>query len=133
MKVFVLGEDKRSMNLRKIYSSSSVRFEDADIIFCPIPFSKDNIKINSENIKIDDLINTLKNKVLVSGVINDEIREKFEENNIKYYDIMQFEEFSIMNAVATSEGAIKKAIEMTDKTLNGSNILILGYGRIERF
>ena len=35
-----------------------------------------------------------------------------------------------MNAIATSEGAIKKAIEMTDFTLNNSNILILGYGRI---
>ena len=132
MKVFVLGEDKRSMNLRKIYNCSSTKFEDADVIFCPIPFSKDNIKINGENIKIDTLIDALrgKDKILISGVINDEIREKFEENNIKYYDIMQFEEFSVMNAIATSEGAIKKAIEMTDKTLNNSNILILGYGRI---
>ena len=43
---------------------------------------------------------------------------------------MEYEEFSVMNAIATSEGAIKKAIEMTDITLNNSNILILGYGRI---
>ena len=43
---------------------------------------------------------------------------------------MEYEEFAIKNAVATSEGAIKKAIEMTDITLNKSNILILGFGRI---
>lgn len=132
MKVCILGEDKRSVNLRKVYNKDIVSLKDAEVVFTPIPFTKDNIYINEDNTKIDNLIEQLKNtnKILISGVIKDNIREKLQENNITFHDIMEYEEFSIMNAIATSEGAIKKAIEMTDITLNNSNILILGYGRI---
>lgn len=131
MKYCILGEDKRSVNLRKIYENQ-VKIENAQVIICPIPFSKDDVNINNENLTINELINIAKEdgKIIVSGAIKENIRKKFEENNIKYYDIMEYEEFSILNAIATSEGAIKKAIEMTDFTLNNSNILILGYGRI---
>jgi dipicolinate synthase subunit A len=104
--------------------------EDADIIICPIPFSRDGIKVNGSNIYVDDLITNLKGKILVSGSIKEDVINKLKENNIDVIDILKYEEFSIKNAVATSEGAIKKAIEMTSKTLNNSNILILGYGRI---
>lgn len=132
MKVCILGEDNRSINLRKIYIKDIVSLSEAEVIITPIPFTKDGININSENIKINDLIESIKSsdKILISGVIKNDIREKLKENNIEFYDIMEYEEFSIMNAIATSEGAIKKAIEMTDITLNGSNIMILGYGRI---
>lgn len=132
MKYYIIGEDDRTVRLRKIYLDKIVKVEDADIVICPIPFSKDNKNINGTNISIDYLIEKLKDskKTLVSGVINSNVMDKLRENNIDVIDIMQCEEFSIKNAAATSEGAIKKAIEMTEYTLNNSNILILGYGRI---
>ncbi len=132
MKICVIGEDKRSVNLRELFLDEQVDINDADVIVTPIPFTKDNEYINGERIKINDLIDMISksNKILISGSINSNICEKLKEKNIKFYDLMKYEEFSIMNAIATSEGAIKKAIEMTNFTLNNSNILILGYGRI---
>lgn len=132
MKVHIIGEDNRSVCLRKIYKENLSKIEDANIIFCPIPFSKDEKKINNSDITLDYLIEKLKDKekILVSGAINKNVIDKLEENNIDVIDIMNYEEFSIKNAQATAEGAIRKALEMTDFTLNNSNILILGYGRI---
>lgn len=131
MNFCILGEDNRSVKLREIYKEKQVRIEEADVIVCPIPFSKDGININNEKIKIEELIKIAgKDKIIISGAIKSEIKQKFNENEIKFYDLMEYEEFSVMNAVATSEGAIKKAIEMTDYTINGSNVLILGFGRI---
>lgn len=132
MKIHIIGEDSRTVNLRKIYENDIVKIENADIIFCPIPFSKDGKIVNNSNITIDELINNIKNtnKRLITGAIKEDVINKLKENNIDVIDIMEYEEFAIKNAVATSEGAIKKAIEMTDITLNKSNILILGFGRI---
>lgn len=132
MKIHIIGEDSRTVNLRKIYQNDIVKLEDANIVFCPIPFSKDGKTINNSNITIDELIEKIKNtnKKLVTGAIKEDVINKLNENNIDVIDIMEYEDFAIKNAVATSEGAIKKAIEMTDITLNKANILILGFGRI---
>lgn len=131
MKFCILGEDNRSVKLREIYKEKQVKLEDADVIVCPIPFSKDGINVNNEKITIEELIKIAgKDKIIITGAIKSELKQKFNENEIKFYDLMDYEEFSVMNAIATSEGAIKKAIEMTDYTLNSSNVLILGYGRI---
>ena len=40
--------------------------------------------------------------------------------------------FNIRNAVPTAEGALKIAIEETPVTIYGSNVLVVGYGRIGR-
>ena len=132
MNIYVLGEDERSNYLRKIYKEDLSSIEKSDIIFCPIPFSRDNVKINNSNMLIEDLIklNNIEEKVIISGSISTAVKEKLNEKNIKVIDIMDEESFAIKNAIATSEGAIKKVIEMTPFTLNKSNILILGYGRI---
>lgn len=132
MKVHIIGEDKRTLSLREIYKNESVNLNEADIVFCPIPFTKNGNIINTTNMYVDTLIEKLKNssKKLITGSIRKDVMEKLKENNIDVIDLMDYEDFSIKNAAATSEGAIKKAIEMTDITLNKSNILILGFGRI---
>lgn len=132
MKIHIIGEDERTIILRKMYINKITKIEEADAIYCPIPFSKDNKTINSTNISIEELMDRIKNsnKKLITGAIKKDVIDKLNENNIDVIDIMNYEEFSIKNAVATSEGAIKKAIEMTDFTLNNSNILIMGFGRI---
>lgn len=132
MRVYIIGEDERSNNLRKIYRDSIVKIEEANIVFCPIPFSRDSITLTGTQIKIEDLIENIKDKQVkvVSSNIKNDVNNKLIQNNIDVIDLSKYEEFTIRNAIATSEGAIKKAIEMTDITLNNSNILIMGYGRI---
>ena len=43
---------------------------------------------------------------------------------------INLEELSVLNAISTAEGAIKIAIEETPKNIHGSNILVMGFGRI---
>lgn len=132
LKIHIIGEDNRSDYLRKLYNGNVTSIQKADIIICPIPFTRDNIKINNSNMSIEELtdIENIETKIIYTGAINNFAKEKLKEKNIKVIDIMDEESFAIKNAIATSEGAIKKVIEMTPFTLNKSNVLILGYGRI---
>lgn len=134
-KYCILGTDNRSVKLRQIYKDIGkdiVSYDLADIIVAPIPFSRDDIKVNGEIVECNDLIENLKcnNKVLFSGAISLNMKEKLKKENIKYYDLLELEEVSILNAIPTAEGAIATAMEITDFTLSGSNIIVLGYGKI---
>ena len=106
----------------------------ADIILGPIPFSSNGDTINSpfskEKIKIQDLMKLLKEKILIAGSIKQDIYEIAESLNVKVVDIMKREELSVLNAISTAEGAIKIAIEETPKNIHGSNVLVMGFGRI---
>lgn len=135
-KYCVLGTDSRNQKIKELYIKNQnivqSNYKDADFIIAPTPFSKDDIKINGESIKCEELINYLKNtnKVLYAGSISKAMRQKLEENNVNYYDLLDFEELAILNAIPTAEGAILGAIENTDFTIHSSNVLILGYGKI---
>lgn len=135
-KYCVLGSDSRNLKLKELYIKSGVvvssSYKGADVIIGPTPFSKDNIKVNGDELKCDELFAELENtdKVLYAGSISKVIREKLEEKNIKYFDILDNEDLAILNAVPTAEGAIEGAMSATDITLHSSNCLVLGYGRI---
>ena len=57
MKVHIIGEDQRSNYLRTLYDNNIVSIKEAETIICPIPFTRDNIKINNSNMSIEELIN----------------------------------------------------------------------------
>lgn len=135
IKFCILGTDERSKYLRKLYKDEGVdlvTYEKADIVIGPTPFSKDNIKINGENIECDKLFNELKtkNKIFFAGAISQNLKLKLKNLNIRYVDLLEEENVAILNAIPTAEGAIATAIGMTNFSINGSNCLILGYGKI---
>ncbi len=45
-------------------------------------------------------------------------------------DFLSRNDFAILNAIPTVEGAIQRAMEKTAHTLSGSSALVIGYGRI---
>ena len=108
--------------------------KEAKTILGPIPFSKDGKYINTpfskKKIMINDLISASKTKKLIAGSIKKDIVELAKKEKIQVIDIMEQEELTILNVIATAEGAIKVAIENTDKILHGSKVLIIGFGRI---
>ena len=59
-----------------------------------------------------------------------DFRQQVKAAGIPYFDILKEESFSVLNAIPTAEGAIQRAMEKTDITLHGANVLVLGYGRI---
>ena len=110
--------------------------EKAQIIVAPIPFSSNGENINapfSENkIMIEELLKPNKTKIFIGGNINNEIKEKLKDKYSEVIDVMQREELAILNTIATAEGTIQVAIENTDKILQGSRVLILGFGRVAK-
>ena len=127
--IYILGKDKRQQYLKKMYNVVD-NIEEANVVVLPIPLTRDGEYITGENIRIEEFIGNLKGKVVFSGAIPKNIRRLFEINNIQYYDLMDRDDVAIKNAIPTAEGAIKIAIEKTDKTIYGSNVMVLGFGRV---
>lgn len=134
-KYCILGTDNRSVALRQMYMEQGVKITDyniAEVIITPIPFSRDDLKINGEIIECSELISSIigKDITLYTGALSNNMKKILEENKINYIDLMDLDNLAILNAIPTAEGAIATAMEMTDFTIHGSNILILGFGRI---
>lgn len=147
----ILGGDKRNYYLAKAlkndgYEVKLCGFEklsnmscevasalDSDVLVLPIiPFDKGK-EVKSpyaeKTVDLSGYEDKLKGKKVFTGK-----REKFlsefsgmEKETLSYSDR---EEFSVKNAVPTAEGAIEKAINSSDFTINGSKSLVCGYGRI---
>lgn len=132
VKLFFLGKDKRSSCLKELYKEEKIveDIESADYVVLPIPFTKDKVHITGENILIEDIIKMCSNKTIFSGGIPKDFEEKFIENNVSVIDLMKLDEVALLNAIPTAEGAIVKAMEETDITLHGANVLVLGFGRV---
>jgi len=108
----------------------------SDIILGPMPLSVDKKTLSSpfsdERISIDDLINKMadKNKTFIAGKILDNVAEKLQEKHINYIDMLKREELVVLNTISTAEGTIQLAMEETQRTLHGSKILVMGFGRV---
>ena len=103
-------------------------------IIGPTPFSKDEIDIYapySENvINISDILQKCKEKHLIAGNIKEDVKKIADANNVHITDLIKNEKLAILNSIATAEGAIEVAIKETDTIIHGSDVLILGFGRI---
>lgn len=108
--------------------------QDTQIIIGPIPFSSNGKEVNTpfgrSIIEVQELLHNLSGKMLIAGSISPDVYELAKEHLVSIIDIMKREELAILNAISTAEGAIEVAINNTDKIIHGSNVLILGFGRI---
>ena len=108
--------------------------DDVEVVIGPIPFSSNGEKINtpfSDNkISIRELMHSLNAKILIAGSIAPNVYDMANDEYIEIIDIMKREELAVLNTFSTAEGAIEIAIANKNKILHGSNVLILGFGRI---
>ncbi len=72
----------------------------------------------------------MKRKTLIAGNINKEILKNAESEDVKVIDLLKREELAVLNTISTAEGAIQIAMEETSRTIHGSNVLVMGFGRI---
>ena len=108
--------------------------EDVEVVIAPIPFSSNGVNINApfsnNEISVRELIHYLNAKILIAGSISPDIYNLANDEYIEIIDIMKREELAVLNTISTAEGAIEIAIANTNKIIHGSNVLILGFGRI---
>ncbi|MBR2579025.1 MAG: hypothetical protein IKE41_02665 [Clostridia bacterium] len=129
-KVFLFGFDKLNYNfpvLNNIYEL----IDKSEYIILPLPETRDGIHLFSpfSGVTTDfskKIFNFMQSKIVFGNL------KKFTEysGGIKFYDYSKTEEFQIMNAVPTAEGAIKIIMEQNGETLLNKNCLITGFGRI---
>lgn len=67
---------------------------------------------------------------MIAGNINKEILKNAESEDVKVIDLLKREELAVLNTISTAEGAIQIAMEETSRTIHGSNVLVMGFGRI---
>jgi dipicolinate synthase subunit A len=96
--------------------------------------SRDKITVYATTIADDLTIVNIaellsKDHLLFGGILPPVITEACEAEGIFYYDLMKDEKITILNAIATAEGAIMEAISGSDQNIHGSKCLVLGYGR----
>ena len=137
-KVYSFGQERSDEVLDdgRIEKCSSLKqaLEKSQVIIAPVPFSGNSENINTpfsyEKIMIDELLKNNKGKIFISGSIKDDIKKKLDENYMQVVDIMKRDDLAILNTIATAEGTIEVAIKNTDKILQGSRVLVLGFGRV---
>ena len=125
----LLGMEKVEMcpTLEEVMSAS-------EVVIGPIPVTSDrkNLSMPFSNIKlpVEEFVSKVSCKALIAGTLSDDYRKALEAKNVNYVDVLKREEFTILNTIATSEGTIQIAMQETQKTVHGSKVLILGFGRI---
>ena len=136
--VYVYGLEK-SEEIKKqknIIQCDTIRkaIDDVEIVIGPIPFSSNgntiNMPFSDKEITIREMMHNINAKVLIAGAISPEVYEMANDEYIEIVDIMKREELAVLNTIATAEGTIQVAIENTNRILHGSEVLILGFGRI---
>lgn len=111
--------------------------EKADHLILPLPVSADGENVNcpysDSKISIETLSAAVaENGIIFGGRFPEGMREKLEKRGLTVIDYSEREEFAVMNAEATAEGALQAAMEETDRTIMGQRILIIGMGRIAK-
>lgn len=136
--IYVYGLEKSEdlKNKPNIIQCDTIKktVQDAEIVIGPIPFSSNGNTVNApfsdKEITIRELMHVINAKVLIAGGITPEVYDMANDEYIEIIDIMKREELAVLNTIATAEGTIQIAIENTNKILHGSEVLILGFGRI---
>ena len=139
--IYVYGMEKSSdiEENQKIIKCKNMEeaIDSSNVIIGSIPFSKNEEEtyavFSDKHIKINDFTKeNYENKVFIAGSIPKKTEDKLHESYKTVVDIMKREELAILNTIATAEGAIEVAIKNTDTILHGSNVLILGFGRVAK-
>lgn len=102
-----------------------VFLNEADVLVLPIPVTKgldkeDLNEILNKNVKNDT--------VVMGGCFLPEQQKILTERGIRYLDFMEDEVVTEENAVATAEGAIAELVQNCPYNIEGSKIIVTGYG-----
>ncbi|WP_239984539.1 dipicolinate synthase subunit DpsA [Lentibacillus sediminis] len=65
-----------------------------------------------------------------TGVANDYLDRMAEQPNKELIQLTARDDVAILNSIPTAEATLNLAIQETDYTIHGANILVLGFGRV---
>lgn len=112
--------------------------EGSTAVVLPLPASLNGIHVSmplsdGRQPAVSDIIGHMKRegtRLLFAGKLQNELKALTERNGIEVFDYYERDEFAILNAVPTAEGAIEIAMKELPVTIDGSEALVIGNGRI---
>ena len=126
-------------NLRSVGNISIADIRTAlnysDAVIFPLPSVRSDGSLNASfantNIFFDEEeLEILKSKPVFASMRDRLIRAYPSLKSAKIYDYAARDDFAILNAVPTAEGAIECAMSAYEGTIAGSHSLVVGFGRI---
>lgn len=131
---YALENSEDLLNLDSVEMCPTLKeaVKNSKVVVGPVPLSSDKKRLSTpfgrNTVELEEFVDVLKGKYLIAGNIG--IKEELDANNIQFTDLLKREEFSVLNTIATAEGTIQIAMEETQRTVHGSNVLVMGFGRI---
>ena len=131
--IFIDGDERQKYALQHLKSRgvsdvSLVKSRDVSkeslvsrAIILPLPVSTELTEITSY-INADTLV--------IGGRFPPAVKQALSDRSIRYVDYYTNEDFQIKNAVLSAEGALFTAMQALKRSLHGSKIAVVGFGRI---
>lgn len=110
-------------------------FSEIDAMILPVPGTNSEGKIetifSNESVVLTSniLTKTPTHCMVYSGISNSYLDSIMKKANRQLIQLFQRDDVAIYNSIPTVEGTIMMAIQHTDFTIHGSNVVVLGLGR----
>ena len=117
------------------FSTPEAALEGAQCVVLPVPMSSKagmlHAPLSKQEIPLAPLLGKLTPGIPVfAGAVDRKTAEGLAVRGIDMTDLLTVEELAVKNAALTAEGAVGVLIRETDQCLMGSQILLVGAGRI---
>ena len=117
-----------------IYDNTE-ELKSCNIIIFPLPPVRQDCKINApfaiRPLAFDEnMLDVLKDKIVFCPMKEKVINILPDFKNITAYDYFKREDFTLLNAYLTAEGALQTALNSFEGSILNSRILVCGFGRI---
>lgn len=124
--------DVSSVPDAEIASTLADCISDADIVVLPLPYSTIPKQIHTDmTVYTEDVLHLMHHgQILLAGCADEYLKGLADLYQVPLADYANREEFAVLNAIPTAEGALEIAMRETPHTIHESRCLVLGYGRI---
>ena len=136
--VYIAGYDHIKIDQDRIIQTNieNMNFKQCDAILLPVSgtdsaghvtamYSDSQVVLSQASFN-----QTPEHCIIYTGISGNYLEEAAKKANRKIVRLFERNDVAIFNSVPTAEGALKIAIEETNHTIHGSNVMVLGFGRV---
>ena len=110
--------------------------ESCNVILLGLPASLDDSTVNADGayeVSIRDLAQMCgKSRLVLGGKMSERVKAVLDIYSVKWADYADCEEFEVLNAVPTAEGAIQIAMEEFPFTIHSCPVIVTGFGKVAK-
>ncbi|MBE7041149.1 MAG: dipicolinate synthase subunit DpsA [Ruminococcaceae bacterium] len=117
--------------------SLACAIQGADYILLPLPVSVEKGLVNTPLYQGTISLNSVSelishDQVVFGGKMDNTFLDAIRQKGVLCHDYTEYEDFSVLNAIPTAEGALEIAMRELPVTLHGASCLVIGFGRIAK-